>query len=1465
MTELAVSVRLKADGSGLVGPLNQAKGAVDQLGRAAADAGEGARKLGADSAAAGQAATALAGAAKQAGAATGSMAGEQREAAAASSALGASAVQVTTALGQLGAANERLLGELVSAQAATAQATAALGQLGAAHERLRGELAASQATTAALRTDLDAARQAMGALGARVATLETQLAGAGRGAAELDAATRAVIERVDPARAAVDRLNAELDQARKVFDAGRISAEQFAGEQARVAAAIAEVERGSAGNIRSLGQQKAGYFQLGQQLQDVGIQLSMGTDVMRVAALQGGQLATAIDMIGPAGAAGRVARFFAGPWGAVILTATAVLGPWVAKLFEGDKASGELEKKTLSLHDALQRSAFATDEARKALQDYNDAQKRAREGDSLRIDDQLRLAEAQLKTAQATRQNTLEQLRQAEAKFRIDQAHAQAPGHQGEFASLVAGVDAYQLGQIQALLAKNTADAGQLEQAIRNLRIEDARGQAERAVDPLKRLNDQYDRMRDRAIRAAQGNDQLSKSLAGTLTGIERQRKPVALQRQPEQDQAASRESRQGPLTAFLSPVSGGRVTGRFGEARPGHLHAGVDFAVPVGTPVRAPAAGTVDVAGQRQGYGNAIYINFGGGTSGRFGHLSRFNVKPGDVVEAGDVIGYTGGAPGEAGAGRSTGPHLHYEVRRGGRAVDPLAARFRTDAGSAADDADRQQRQAEQAAERIARQQEQAAERLTRQAEQARQAVDGISGAWGGQPKLIERARVDTAKLDALITDLARKKPPGFEQLIRDAQTAKQVIADGVERPFNDFVAAQRDSHQIGKLILEGHAAEAQAQQQILEIERERGPLSQAQRDAVVAVTAAMREQEQQIDRMRERQQVYLSALDDTRQLLLRSISEGAGSIEKLPGRLFQSFKRFASEKLFDDLFGDTFARMRREIEEGGAGSTTSAGVSRLFDAKADQLGTTVDQVGRDFSQLGDAAATVADALRASAAPPAAAAGGEAGFGVTRDAQGRPYSDFLERAAKVDLVKGGYTPDAAPTTKLPQKREPLGEFYGRQITESLKSVGISDDAAKKIGGFTGKGLAGAFQGQQAAGFANMLGIKTNSTGAALGGAIGSFIPGLGPVLGGVLGGVIGNLFGKRVEKGSATIGDTSSKATTAGNNRGLEKAAAGLASNVQTALAQVADQLGGTVGSFAPVTIGKRGESYKVNTTGAATLKKGRAGVVDFDEDEGAAVAFAIRTALERGAVQGLSAAVAKALQSSDDVEKAVAEAVKVSELETLLGGVTGQLGRIFKDYDREAAQRVELAKKYGLDVLRVEQINAEKRADLLEQTLKERVGSLKDLLSNLQYGDLFEGDASTRRSAILGEIADAKGDADAGVEGAADRLAELYRQLVTTSKEAFGTAGPEYANDRDAAVAGVQRVIQIETDRVNAAAEAQKATTAAVQAGNALADEGNDLAAASGAKLDAILSALTARGVGVAPDLALTSYRTL
>ena len=113
----------------------------------------------------------------------------------------------------------------------------------------------------------------------------------------------------------------------------------------------------------------------------------------------------------------------------------------------------------------------------------------------------------------------------------------------------------------------------------------------------------------------------------------------------------------------YLSSSYGWRrnpVTGRYA------MHEGLDFAAPRGTAIKAASAGIVVAAGYQSGYGKTVEIDHGDGLLTRYAHASELLVKPGDVVERGQQIAKVGST------GRSTGSHLHFEVRVAGKAMDP-------------------------------------------------------------------------------------------------------------------------------------------------------------------------------------------------------------------------------------------------------------------------------------------------------------------------------------------------------------------------------------------------------------------------------------------------------------------------------------------------------------------------------------------------------------------------------------------------------------------------------------------------------------------------------------------------------------------------------------------------------------------------------------------------------------------------
>ena len=178
--------------------------------------------------------------------------------------------------------------------------------------------------------------------------------------------------------------------------------------------------------------------------------------------------------------------------------------------------------------------------------------------------------------------------------------------------------------------------------------------------------------IRDRRDKAAQVQIQvqaqaqalaLSRATAAAQAARSAQRKDLAV-RALAATHAAKLAAR---AHGWQMPIKSAPKTSGFGW-RWGRLHAGEDFAAPVGTALVAMSTGTVVFAGEQSGFGNLVQIRYWDGTVSYFAHMSRISASTGQRVAPGQIVGQSGNT------GHSTGPHLHLEIHpQGGAAVDPL------------------------------------------------------------------------------------------------------------------------------------------------------------------------------------------------------------------------------------------------------------------------------------------------------------------------------------------------------------------------------------------------------------------------------------------------------------------------------------------------------------------------------------------------------------------------------------------------------------------------------------------------------------------------------------------------------------------------------------------------------------------------------------------------------------------------
>ena len=185
----------------------------------------------------------------------------------------------------------------------------------------------------------------------------------------------------------------------------------------------------------------------------------------------------------------------------------------------------------------------------------------------------------------------------------------------------------------------------------------------------------QLERRKEMQILAGMDSEELTEGIAKKLSGIynriisqEKSYKEIELMVKNKEKLLASTPAIQPVSNKDLDRLSSGfgyRIDPLYKTVK---FHAGLDFTAPQGTPVYATADGVVDVAGNLgNGYGNHIIIDHGYSYTTLYGHLFRIKAKRGQRVKRGEVIGYVGNT------GKSTGPHLHYEIMKGNKHLDPI------------------------------------------------------------------------------------------------------------------------------------------------------------------------------------------------------------------------------------------------------------------------------------------------------------------------------------------------------------------------------------------------------------------------------------------------------------------------------------------------------------------------------------------------------------------------------------------------------------------------------------------------------------------------------------------------------------------------------------------------------------------------------------------------------------------------
>lgn len=304
---------------------------------------------------------------------------------------------------------------------------------------------------------------------------------------------------IDPVFAAQQRFDREMAETRTLISAGAISLDDYVAKLRQEQTALDAVSGGHKVFSNSAGATRQAMQGLSYQLQDTFTQISMGTNVLQVAAIQGGQVAGQFSNL--EGKAGNVARFFIGPWGLAITAAALVLGPFLGKILNTNSAIDDAidklkkdAKETENTRVAKERFARSAEGVAASIREQTHALDDAAKSERSAAERANILAKENLKREMAVRAVTAALLDQAIAQEKIDTTRAQAPGQRGELGTLALTESSGRVAGLQKQLDANQAAIDVASKNLNRTRIDLAEEGAKAIATAEGRINREYDR-----------------------------------------------------------------------------------------------------------------------------------------------------------------------------------------------------------------------------------------------------------------------------------------------------------------------------------------------------------------------------------------------------------------------------------------------------------------------------------------------------------------------------------------------------------------------------------------------------------------------------------------------------------------------------------------------------------------------------------------------------------------------------------------------------------------------------------------------------------------------------------------------------------------------------------------------------------------------------------------------------------
>lgn len=1192
--------------------------------------------------------------------------------------------------------------------------------------------------------------------------------------------------------AAVERLHGELDQVVaatqryaadvKILDqalaAGAISEERHAAMMVKVNEASRDGTTAFRSVINSSGAVRVALLQSGQQMQDFAIQVYSGQSASVAMAQQLPQLAFALSGLeGHTNATyntiGKFATFLSGPWGLAVGLGVGVLGTLAVELLGAGNEAEKATEKTYDFSRSIDVLGLSAKSTADAMTQLAEATKSAiaEQGDFLNQQattaaNAVTAIQARIAANQAELKKELDLM----GSFTIDAGEVyRRITRQGQLREAIK--------TDQGALQSAREAAANTDLALSQRRVADSMDAATAATTAYNTAAGELYLVRKRSAELEKSGDPLAvaTSTEPYLNSGEyekrlealRTTRDAAIKAAADAKKAANEVDRQFgreinlDAAKSIATAAGFQVnSGYRSTARQKELY---DDWVKKGKPASNPVAVPGTSAHERS---NALDIQYGEGVTAN--SIRKAYAEEG--VKLTKILAEKG--------------HFHIEWSTNG--------------------ADKAVREAEQ----LARAQQQLQEFGQRSAE----SIARINERFDEQPRLIDQTSQATRQLDAIIADLADRKPPGFEQMIADAKDAKATVEDALVRPFRQMLEDSERRLQVQTLLSQGREDEAAAVQEIWRYEDANYKLTEAQKDSVRDLVGHEQRRTRELERQRDLFEAQLDVLDQAKRSLTDLLSGRSTNFFK---DMTQALKDLQGKRLFDQIFGDVFQDLENELR----GQSPLGKESKHF---ADELSVATDAVKKFAADIGSVGTTAANDNPGSVTtgsaefdrafssilggqtvgwhgglnPPGAMSAAGSGDGDVIEVVAKRPTDIASRSIidMSDKIAGAIV---TPFEKI------LGDTFGTGFAQMLGGImkgalsgymtggttggilgglkgivdqtGIFGGAGGGVSGALGKAGSGAATGTMSAGIMKSLGLKTSTTGAQIGGAVGSFIPiPGGQIIGSVVGGLIGGLFkGNTTANAVLTNGDSYSQG---GKDKGNYETVGGLGDSVLSGLNNVVDQLGGTIGSFL-VSIGTRGDEYRVNPNGTS-LKLDK-GAISFGDDAEAAIAFAIKNAIEDGAIKGMRASTLNIIKAGDDLEAALDDAVTWENAFKELRKYKDPLGAAMDDLDDEFDRLIEISKTAGAsaqEMADLEELYGIKRNEIIKEQAEALIGSLTSL-----YKDLTTGDNGLslrdRRANALTDYDALAARVSAGDTTAYDDYADAAQQLLDIERELYGS----------------------------------------------------------------------------------------